>query len=195
MSSMILAGDTSGSIEVKAPLVAGSNVQTLVPATGDLAPIIRGTAVTASGTAIDFTGIPSWVKRITVMFNGVSTSGTSPLHVRLGTTSGIESTGYANAISEFLAGVSTTFNITNAIAVENATGNLSAAATRRGLLTLVNFNGNEWVYTSTVGSSVNGLNFLTTGGKTLAGLLTQLRITTLNGTDTFDAGTINIMYE
>lgn len=152
-------------------------------------------AKTATGTAVDFTDAPPWAVRATVMFNGVSTSGTSPLHVRLGTSSGFESTGYANAISEFLAGTGSTFNITNAIAVENTTGNLNAAVTRRGLLALVNFSGNEWIYTSTVGSASNGLNFLTTGGKTLAALLTQIRITTLNGTDTFDAGTINILYE
>ena len=45
----------------------------------------RGTAVAStSGTSVDFTSIPSWVKRITVMFNGVSTSGTSNPLVQLG---------------------------------------------------------------------------------------------------------------
>jgi hypothetical protein len=76
MASLVLSGDTSGSITVAAPAVSGSNTQTLAAVTGTLAPIVSGTAVTATGTSVDFTGIPSWVKRVTVMFSGVSTNGT-----------------------------------------------------------------------------------------------------------------------
>jgi hypothetical protein len=53
--------------------------------------ITSGTAVAStSGTSIDFTSIPLWVKRITVMFAGVSTNGTSPFLVQLGDAGGIE---------------------------------------------------------------------------------------------------------
>ena len=126
MSSIVVAGDTSGTCTLQAPAVAGSSVLTLPVATDTLvgkattdvltnktltSPTITGAVVSAmgssiltsgtaqastSGTAIDFTGIPSWAKRITVMFNGVSTNGTSNPQIQLGsgspTTSGY--TGY-----------------------------------------------------------------------------------------------------
>jgi len=196
-NNVILGNGTSAPSFV-APSTSG-NVLTSNGTTWESAQLntlVSGTAqASTSGTSINFTGIPSWAKHITVMFNGVSTNGTSPIQVRLGDSGGIESTGYTNAISEFLAGISTTNNITSAISVENATGNLSASSVRKGTLNLYNFSGNEWIYTSLLGSGSNGLNFLVTGGKSLSDTLTQLRITTLNGTDTFDAGSINIMYE
>ena len=58
--------------------------------------IVRGTAVAStSGTSIDFTGIPAWVERITVMFSGVSGSGTSNFLLQIGDAGGIENTGYS----------------------------------------------------------------------------------------------------
>jgi len=56
-----------------------------------------------SGTSIDFTSIPSGVKRITVMFNGVSTSGTSNTQVQIGSGS-VETSGYSSS-----AGYSTSY--------------------------------------------------------------------------------------
>jgi hypothetical protein len=44
MSNVILTGDTSGTLNLSAPLIAGTNTQTLVAATGTLAPLISGTA-------------------------------------------------------------------------------------------------------------------------------------------------------
>jgi len=55
--------------------------------------ITSGTAVAStSGTSIDFTGIPSWVKRITVMFDVVSTNGSAIILIQLGDSGGIETT-------------------------------------------------------------------------------------------------------
>ena len=92
MSSVVISGDSSGAITVSAPAVAGTNTLTLQAGTGTVSMNTRGTAVSASGTSVDFTGLPSWIKRITVMFQGVSTSGTSNLVVRAGTSAGIDST-------------------------------------------------------------------------------------------------------
>ena len=76
MSSLILTGDTSGQVTLAAAAVAGSNTITVQAATGTMSVNTLSTAVAStSGTSIDFTGLPSWVKRITVMFVGVSTSG------------------------------------------------------------------------------------------------------------------------
>jgi hypothetical protein len=161
----------------------------LVATTGTLAPIVSGTAVAStSGTSIDFTGIPSWVKRITVMFSGVSTSGTSVVQIQLGDSGGFETTGYSsgaqngnNAPSFFSAG----------FPVES--GGV-ATWSRGGQLILSLVNSNTWVYSSCM-TAASAQMLFGSGVKTLSDTLTQVRITTVNGTDTFDAGTINIIYE
>jgi len=158
--------------------------------------ITSGTAqATTSGTSIDFTGIPSWVKRVTVMFNGVSTNGTSAMLVQLGDSGGVETTGYlsmsgARDISGGVLGASaiTTGFVTQYIG--------AATSIFNGKFTLNNLSGNAWV-----GDGVGNNNTATayvyfySGSKTLSDTLDRVRITTVNGTDTFDAGSINILYE
>jgi hypothetical protein len=192
MASLVLSGDTSGSVTLAAPAVAGSTTQTLVPATGTLAPLISGTAVTASGTSVDFTDIPSWVKRITVMFSGVSTNGTSIPMLQIGDPGGVEATGYSgNAVVVSSAG---TPDSPNSTGVKLYTS-MAAAASFSGQCQINNMTGNIWVFSgSIVRSDSSGIGF-SSGAKTLSDTLTQIRITTVNGTDTFDAGTINILYE
>lgn len=191
MSSVVISGNTSGSVSLVAPDVAGSSVQTLASVSGTLAPLVSGTAVTASGTSVDFTGIPSWVKRITVMFNGVSTNGTSPIVVQLGDSGGIENTGYTGAC--FNNSAATTVNFSSsfyAIALNAVAGN-----TYSGQMILNNFDGFTYVESSVVSSITTATVSSGSGSKSLSATLDRIRITTVNGTDTFDAGTINIMYE
>jgi hypothetical protein len=158
--------------------------------TGQLYPIVRGTAVTASGTSVDFTSIPSWVKRITVMFSGVSTNGTSNLLIQLGDSGGIENTGYLGSSSQ-LAGATNSANYTTGFGV--FLGN--AANIVHGSVCVTNISGNVWAMSGVLGLSNAATTVNVTGTKTLSDTLTQVRITTVNGTDTFDAGTINILYE
>jgi hypothetical protein len=153
--------------------------------------ISSGTAVTASGTSVDFTSIPSWVKRITVMFNGVSTNGTSIVLVRLGTSGGVEATSYVSGGAFSPTG-------SNVYVTSNTGLNLpqaAAAAVSTGLMTICSVGSNLWVSSyAGVNSGESGAS--TAGGsKTLSGTLDRIRITTVNGTDTFDAGSINILYE
>lgn len=154
--------------------------------------IQRGTAVTVSGTSVDFTSIPSWVKRITVMFNAVSTNGTSLPQIQLGDSGGIETTGYvslANAVNAAIAANSTTGLLVN------AAGNAGYVVT--GIVTIVTLSSNLWISSTltTTDSSVGNYTITGAGRKTLSDTLTTVRITTVNGTDTFDAGTINILFE
>ena len=150
-----------------------------------------GTAVAStSGTFIDFTGVPSWAKRVTVMFNGVSTNGTSPIQVQLGDSGGVETTGYAAAASQ---------SNSTALLTQVTTGfpillTTTAAGLNYGVITLSSLGSNAWVSNGVFYSSI-GVNYTTSGSKTLSDTLNQVRITTVNGTDTFDAGTINIMWE
>jgi hypothetical protein len=188
MASVVLTGDTSGSLTVSAPLVAGSNTQTLVATTGTLAPVVSGTAVTASGTSVDFTGIPSWVKRITVMFNGVSTNGTSNLLIQLGDSGGIENTGYISSANY------TSLTATSTAGFILLWGINAAADTQQGCIILCNLSGNAWVSNGNMSDNA-GRNSSSAGSKTLSDVLDRVRITTVNGTDAFDAGSINILYE
>lgn len=144
-----------------------------------------------SGTSIDFTGIPSWVKRITVMLNGVSTSGTSNYIIQLGISTGVETTGYAVYASTFgsTSVASSIFNNGFGIRISRTTEVAS------GRLLLHNITGNIWSGDYAIADSSNGESFFGAGSKTLSGVLDRVRITTVNGTDTFDAGSINIMYE
>jgi hypothetical protein len=156
--------------------------------------IISGTAVSASGTSVDFTSIPSWVKRITVMFSGVSTNGTSPPQIQIGSGS-VTTTGYlgANAVSS--SGGIATVNFTTGFGIGLNTSNWAAAQTVYGAITLSLQTGNTWVASGSVGASNAANIYFTASAITLSGTLDRVRITTVNGTDQFDAGTINIMWE
>jgi hypothetical protein len=187
LSSIILTGDTSGTLTVSAPLVAGSNTVTLPAATGTVSLLTQATSVSASGTSVDFTGIPSWAKRITVMFSGVSVSGTSSFLIQLGSGS-ITNTGYASGSGTISASPSYSastigFNLTA----------VSAAEVNSGQYILNNISSNNWVGTGSINRTSNISHGV--GSIALGGVLDRVRITTVNGTDTFDAGTINIIYE
>jgi hypothetical protein len=151
------------------------------------------TAKTASGTAVDFTGIPSWVKRITVMFSGVSTNGTSPVLVQIGTSSGVENTNYLGASSSLGTGVLST-NFSSGFLISFGS-NEAATLVRHGSLVLTAVGSNIWTCIGGVGDSSGARLSVTQGAKTLSGINDRVRVTTGNGTDTFDAGTINIIYE
>lgn len=151
------------------------------------------TQAATSGTAIDFTGIPSGVKRVTVIFSGLSTSGGSNHLVQIGTSGGIQNSGYLGSASG-VAGGGTTANFTTGFGLS---GDNTAGCLRNGFLTLslMDSSTNTWVASGTNGRSDITRTDLTGGSKVLSGVLDRVRITTVNGTDTFDAGSINIFYE
>jgi hypothetical protein len=147
----------------------------------------RGTAVTASGTSVDFTGIPSWVKRITVMFSGVSGNGTSPFLIQIGSGS-FTTTGYdSNATS---SGAVTQSTAGFAITQYSLAANLN-----NGHVVITNISTNTWVESGIIGARASNTLSSSCGSVSLSGTLDRIRITTVNGTDTFDAGSINILYE
>jgi hypothetical protein len=160
--------------------------------TTNLYPLVSGTAVAStSGTSIDFTSIPSWVKNITVMFNGVSGSGSSDFLFQLGDSGGIETTGYLGAGSVVGASVTTT----NYTAGFGFAGGGVTAKVWQGAIRFANITGNTWVADGVFARSDGANTALVAGGKSLTDVLDRVRITHVNGTDTFDAGTINIFYE
>jgi hypothetical protein len=167
------------------PTITGANMSSMASSV-----ITSGTSqASTSGTSIDFTGIPSWVKRITVIFNGVSTSGTSNLLVQLGDSGGIENTGYVSTSTSVLDSTGSTNTSTSGLVIRSG----NATNTTIGTVTIVNITGNVWVSSFSMATAT--FTNSGAGNKTLSDTLTQVRITTVNGTDTFDAGSINILYE
>jgi len=151
--------------------------------------LTSGTAVaTTSGTFFDFTSIPSWVKRITVMFNGVSTNSSGVPIVQLGT-GGIPTTsGYTGGVWEG----SNYINLTNGLGASRSNG---AGDIRNGTVTITKISGNTWISTGASFNTVTPFGGGGAGAIALGGTLNMVRITTVNGTDTFDNGTVNILYE
>ncbi len=141
-----------------------------------------------SGTTLDFTGIPSWAKKITVMLNSVSTNGIAQVGVQLGTSGGIETSGYTGSVGDGFSGA---INFSNAF-LDNSG---SAASTRQFVYTLTNVTGNTWACQIVGGFSNAAGGRFGVGIKSLSGPLDRVRIMTNNGTDTFDAGSVNIIYE
>jgi hypothetical protein len=188
---IILKGATSGQVTLDTPAIAGTNIITLPANTGTMQLLRLETAQnTTSGTSIDFLNIPSWAKKITVMFNEVSTNGTSAYLIQIGAGS-IVTSGYVSTSNELnqsnaTSGVSSTsgFALRSAVATVLASGSVS----------LMLVGSNIWIEshvfkTSTSNVSVGG------GSLFLGSTLDRLRLTTANGTDTFDAGSVNILIE
>lgn len=157
--------------------------------------ITQGTAVNStSGTSIDFTGLPAWCKRITVMFQGVSTNGTSPVCALVGTSSGIVSTGYSAGGMRSFVSANDSVGVQTVRFLVDAAGQDSGAS-RHGHMVLTNLSGNVWVQSSITSRSDGNASSNCGGSITLSGTLDRVRITTVNGTDTFDAGSINLLLE
>ena len=180
MSKLVLSGDTSGSVTLDAPAVSGTTTLTLPTTSGTVlttatgqtltSPVIAGTPTgvgvltaataqaTTSGTSKDFTDIPSWVKRITVMLNGVSTNGTSVYLVQIGAGS-VQTSGYVAGIAA-----------TTSTAGFPVTNNFTAATTQSGLVSINNITSNTWVSSGIVGAS---------GGNAASALLQSMAQTPL----------------
>ena len=192
-SGLVQTADTSGTVEIQSNGTTKLTISSSGVNIGQMngGAITAGTAVnaaTGSPTSIDFTSIPSWVKRITVMFSGVSVSGTSNTLVQLGTSGGIVSTGYVSSASNQGG---TTASSTAGFLINSQT---AATDTFSGISVFTNITSTNWVYAGTGKRTTNALAY-GGGDGAIGGVVTQLRITTVNGTDTFDAGTINILYE
>ena len=196
LSTTNLKNPSSGSNNIVLAADGSTTITTLtgttITGTSVRGGITSGTAVAStSGTSIDFTSIPSWVKRVTVMLNGVSTNGTSLKQVQLGNGS-VVTTGYVGTASIFnsITEINPTTGFT--LGYSNAAVDIIYAQ-----MIITTVSSNVWIasvmFPIASGGSWVGTAF--TGGVTLSGTLDRVRITTVNGTDTFDAGSINIMYE
>jgi hypothetical protein len=155
----------------------------------------RSTAVTTtSGTSVSFTSLPSWVKRISIHLSGVSLSGTDNLLVRLSTGSSFVTSGYTSGCN-YTDGVGLAIGagVTSTAGLAIIAGQPTNSQT--GTYTLTNIKDNIWVG-QYVGIFDNGTQYVVYGaGKVdVGGTLDGIRLLP-TGSNTFDAGTVNITYE
>lgn len=195
-TSLLGSGDVSISTTVsdgdKGDIIvsSGGTVWTLDPSVVPH-PLTSGTAInTTSRTAHDFTGIPTGVKRISINFDGVSTNGTSNLFMQIGDSGGIEITGYkaSGIYGTTVTGSTSGFTITafRDSASETYSGSI--------VLSIIDPSTFKWAESGVLATEGTRTH-ISAGAKSLSAVLDRIRITTVNGTDTFDSGTINILYE
>ena len=194
-SSRILGRATAGSGDVEELSATGGLSVSAGAISGQLNfQTNRPQPQSPSVSAIDFIDIPSWVRRITVLFNGLSTNalsggGNVEIGIRIGDAGGLELSAYDSMVydSGGVTGWGGGFLVTGALLADSIV---------KGSVILVNITGNTWVASGVVGySPTNSKVGTIVGTKTLSDVLTQLRVTTVGGTDAFDAGSVNILYE
>jgi hypothetical protein len=193
--AIVLNGATSGNVTIDANAISGTSVITLPVGSGTFPLMNLSTTVaTTSGTAIDFTSIPSWVKRITINLNGVSTNGTSALIAQTGSGT-FDTSGYA-ALGTILIATSGTAGQTNTNGHLLDMTRVAGTDTTTGSIVLNQIATNVWASSGiTYRASGTTANYILTGNRSTSSTLDRIRITTVGGTDTFDAGSVNILME
>ena len=192
MSAIVLTSETligtpaSGNIEYNGQFFGtDSNASR-----AQLQRLVLSTAVAStSGTSIDFTGIPAWVKKITVMFQGVSTNSSSLWLLQLGTSSGVTITGYLGRVRD-LGSVTSAYSAGFTLLTDSSNG-----AILHGVIQVVTLGSNNFAMSGILSRSDGANQYISGGSIALGGVLDRVRLTTVNGTDLFDAGSVNILYE
>jgi hypothetical protein len=154
--------------------------------------LINSTSVvnTTSGLYTEIASIPAGVKRVIVAMNGISLSASANPLIQLGAAGSIVTSGYAGGVAQ--AGT-TSANATSTVGLQLSSSSV-AASTHSGIATLINIGGNTWVCVSTM---IRSDGYSEQGGTviTLSAALDRVRLTTTNGTDTYDAGSVSLQYE
>lgn len=158
--------------------------------------ITLSTAVAStSGTSINFTSIPAWVKRVTCILSSVQVSGSSTILMQLGTSGGVVTSGYTNTAGSINTANNTTRGATSTSGILTYGGGSASAYVFSGSIVFVSLGSNIWTASGTTNNSYNNDSTTTAGQVSLGGTLDRVRFYTTNGTDTFTAGTVNILYE
>jgi hypothetical protein len=179
---MIVRADTTANMSVIAYTRANG-----MPVYGPVMQYLQTAAInTTAGTNVDYTTVPSWAKKVTVSFNGVSTNGVNFLLAEIGNATP-ETTGYLSAGTNFTASSS---SVAGFIIESSAAANLVS-----GQMVLVQVSANVWIESHTLSYPIGTLFFVGAGSKTTAAAVTVVRLTTVGGTDTFDAGSYTITFE
>ena len=153
---------------------------------------VQGTSQAFSGSSITFTSIPATAKMITIPVAQMGTASSVSVLIRLGTSSGVVTTGYQSAGSNFqkdsgTGGDGSTDNATNGFLMKLEGLIVS------GTIRITNISGNTWVCDHTLGAENSEYSIFGGGRITLSGVLDRVQLATVSGN--FDAaGSANILY-
>ena len=154
---------------------------------------LQTAVASTSGATIDFTSIPAGVNRINIMFAEVSTSSTSLPMIQIGDSGGLETTGY-KCVGALLA-PSSNANTAHTTGITIKT-DATAATLMSGTVVANRLTGNEWCFHGALTAfAPSNYAAMVSGYKSLSAELTTVRLTTVNGSDTFDAGKVSLSWE
>ena len=175
---------------------SGATILNISPDGETIARIKQIPAKALSGTAVDWQpsssdGPPSWAKKATLVFDRLSTNGTAQILVQLGSTT-IQTTGY-DSYSVALTNASAIAG--NAVTSGFHLFDQNAGSIRSGRMTLQLVSAAQWISDHTLAVSSVAAVLSGAGSVTLAGVFDRLRLTTVGGTNTFDGGSVSVIYE
>jgi hypothetical protein len=125
------------------------------------------------------------------MARGLSTNGSSNLLIQVGTSGGVTVSGYISTSNDVdSTGGNSSADSTAGFVIKNDGPNSLFS----GMMRIAYMGSNVWVSDHVMKFKTSTSSF-GSGDVALGGTLDRVRITTVNGTDTFDAGSINILYE
>ena len=181
----------------------GSSGQVIVSNGSSSGPIwasslIRGIPITLStsgspvGTSASYTNIPPWVNQITITINGMSTNGTTVPNILLGTSAGYVSSGYSGCLGSDSNSEASSFS--SSILLANNVASWNSARVEYTVVTLYHMGSNIWVFRVNIGFSDSASASTGNGTVTLPSILDRIQLT-INGTQVFNTGSINIRYQ
>ena len=209
-----LRNSSGNYVELNAPSSIGTDVNLVLPntdgtsgqylqtdgsgalswATVSTSNLTRLTAVTPTGSSVDYTSLPSGIRKLYVVMSGLKQSSSGRYMVQLGDSGGLETSGYTSGSRlHYASGASVQEERTDSFVIFNDATEFYVNT----IMQIANITGNKWVSTHTTfhsdrgaypGSTAHGA-----GRKELSGELTQLRITLSTGT--FTSGDVNLFYE
>lgn len=193
------------------PKAGGTMTGLVVYASAQPRLVQSATQVATSGTALTFSGIPSWATRISLGISALSVAptggvGTSsgPIILRLGTSSSVEGTGYAgsSATNNATSGATCSHDPADAAAkginligvATSIVGGADIVISGEVVLTLIDPATNLWASRAVLGFSSNAQTSFAAGSKALGGTLDRLQLNCSTG-NSFDGGKVSITYE
>jgi len=182
-AKLTIAANGAVTLAAPLPVASGGTGST----TGSV--YLQTVQATTSGTAKDFTSIPTGVNRITVSYLSISSAATSNYIIQLGA-GGLKTSGYVSNLCHIAPSISES-QLTNGFAVGKEVG---AGGNISGVATCIRHTGNTWIYTASTAENDDTQNHFGAGSVVLGAALDQIRFTSAGG-DTFDAGSVNISWE
>jgi len=168
----------------------GSNLTGVSGGAGS-AIILLAEKTATGGTSVEFTGIPSDAMEITLMFKGISASGSNNYKIQLGTANGYITSGY-ESISQSEGGGSEVTETDSFVIGSSAGGHA-----RTGSMLIKKASDTSYVQTGQFAVSPPtppGGNQTYGSLSSVSGTIDRLKVI-LSGSNTFDAGTMNVSYK